>query len=300
VWYDPAVPPTPPGELPTVHHFDDMDIVSARSDWSGEESLVVFKCGPFIGHKAVQQFSYDPGGGHVHPDANHFVLFGAGQWLLRDDGYRSKWTGQHNTLLIDGRGQLGEGRQWFEGAVPLAAKSRPRILKAASSATLDHIVGDATEAYPAALGLECFHRHLLFLKPDVLVVADDIRLKEPKKLELRFHPEQQTARRDGAAFLFESKTAILRVEPLTADSVEIDAAPLAMEGRHGEKDLTMFTLRLTRIADQWRNAVAFCWAKTGQPVEHVESETQGDMTTFRVGHQCVTLNWTKATATSKP
>lgn len=299
VWYDPAVPATPPGKLPTLHHFDDMDIVSARSDWSGEESLVVFKCGPFIGHKAIREFAYDPGGGHVHPDANHFVLFGAGEWLLRDHGYRAKWTGQHNTLLVDGRGQLGEGHQWFQGTGPLAAKSRPRILKAASTATLDHIIGDATEAYPADLGIECFHRHLLFLKPDVLIVADDIRLKQPKKLELRFHPEQQTARRDGAAFVFEGRSAVLRTEPLTADSVQIQAASLAMEGRHGEKDLTTFTLRLTRTTDRWRNVVAFSWADKGQPVKRVQMESHGDVTTFRAGDHIVTLNWTNSTATCK-
>jgi hypothetical protein len=82
-----------------LRHFEDLGIVSARSDWSGDESLLVFKCGPFLGHKAVGEFSFDPGGGHVHPDANHFVLFGAGEWLIRDDGYHAKWTGQHNTLL---------------------------------------------------------------------------------------------------------------------------------------------------------------------------------------------------------
>lgn len=300
VWYDPAVPATPPGELPTLHHFDDLDLVSARSDWSGEESLVVFKCGPFIGHKAVQEFDYDPGGGHVHPDANHFVLFGAGQWLVRDDGYRAKWTGQHNTLLIDGRGQRGEGRQWFEGAVPLAARSRPRILKAASSAALDHIVGDATAAYPADLELERFHRHLLFLKPDVLIVADDIRSKAPKQLELRFHPEQQTGRRDGAAFLFEGTQAVLRLEPLTADSVEIEADLLPMEGRHGEEDLTMFTVRLRRTADHWRNVVAFSWSLPSRPAKQIQIRTHGDLTTLHSGGRTVALDWTSSTATCRP
>ena len=88
--------------------------------------------------------------------------------------------------MVDGRGQLGEGQQWFQGAVPLAVKARPRILRAESTSTLDHIVGDATAAYPADLGLERLQRHLLFLKPeDVLIVADDVQLKEPKELELR-------------------------------------------------------------------------------------------------------------------
>jgi hypothetical protein len=300
IWYDPTVPAVPPDRLPTLHHFDDMGIVSARSDWSGEESLVVLKCGPFLGHKAVEEFSYDPGGGHVHPDANHFVLFGAGQWLMRDDGYRSKWTGQHNTLLVDGRGQLGEGKQWFQGTQPLAVKSRPRIVRAESTATLDHVIGDAAEAYPADLGLERFQRHLLFLKPDVLIVADDIRLKQPQELELRFHPEQQTGRPDGAGFLFEGESAVLRLEPLTAESVRVDAAPLAIEGRHGERDQTMFTVRLARTADHWQNVVALSWAAAGQPVKQVKIERQGTVTTFRSGDRAVSLDWSTSPAKLGP
>ena len=78
------------------------------------------------------------------------MLFGGGEWLVRDDGYQPKWTGQHNTLLVDGRGQLGEGAEWFHGSEPLAAKARPKVLRAVSTAALDHIAGDATEAYPQA------------------------------------------------------------------------------------------------------------------------------------------------------
>jgi hypothetical protein len=144
IWFDPTVKMTPPNDLPTLHHFNDMDIVSARSDWSGAESLVIFKCGPYIGHKAVKEFDYDPGGGHVHPDANHFVVFANGEWLIRDDGYRAKWTGQHNTLLIDGKGQLGEGQMWFNGRELLNYKALPRVIKAESNPEIDHITGDAT------------------------------------------------------------------------------------------------------------------------------------------------------------
>ncbi len=114
IWSDPSVAPRPPGGLPTMRHFEGMGVVSARSGWAGDESLVVFKCDPFIGHKAVQEFTHDPGGGHVHPDANHYLLFGAGEWLVRDDVYRAKETSQHNKLLVDGNGQLGEGRMWFD------------------------------------------------------------------------------------------------------------------------------------------------------------------------------------------
>ena len=297
VWYDPELASIPPTKLPTLHHFDDMDIVSARSDWSGNESLVVLKCGPFIGHEAIEKFSYDPGGGHVHPDSGHFVLFGAGEWLIRDDGYRAKWTGQHNTLLVDGRGQLGEGKQWFQGRQLLAVKARPRILRADSGPALDHIVCDAAQAYPAELGLVRFQRHLLFLKPDTLIVADDIQLKQNRPLELRFHPEQPTARRDGEAFVFTGKSAQLRIEPFTDESTRIEAVALPAEGRHGAKTQTMFAVRLQKTADRWRNLVAFSWGPVGRPVPTVQFEQRGDVMTFRSRGRSLSLDWASGKVT---
>jgi hypothetical protein len=295
VWYDPSVAPRPPDDLPTLHHFEDMGIVSARSGWSGDESLAVFKCGPFIGHKAVQEFAYDPGGGHVHPDANHFVLFGGGEWLVRDDGYRAKWTGQHNTLLVDGKGQLGEGRMWFDGTAALKLKARPRVLRAVSRPGLDHVAGDAVEAYPRERGLKRFTRHLLFLKPDVLVVADDIALEAPRTMELRFHPEPGKAERDGAAFVLRGKKAVLRIEPLTMEGALAAAEDVAAADRHGGKGESLFTVRLTRTAAAWRNAVALSWAQ-----DRVALEARGDVWTFRAGARAAVLDWESGEAVTGP
>jgi hypothetical protein len=293
VWFDPSLRATSPSSLPTLRHFEDMDIVSARSDWSGDESLVVFKCGPCLGHKAVQEFTYDPGGGHVHPDANHFVLFGAGEWLIRDDGYRAKWTGQHNTLLVDGRGQLGEGKQWFEAAQALAAKARPKIVRASSSADLDQMTGEASQAYPAELGLGRHLRHLLFLKPEVLLVCDEVVTDTPRRLELRFHPESRQAAREGNAFVMRGAKSVLRLEPLvTSPEVSVSAEDLAIEGRQGEPNQSMFTVRLSKQAAVWRNAVALSWSKLGQPTKTVRASMEGEVWKFSVDGRVVTLDWT--------
>jgi hypothetical protein len=300
IWYDPTVAPLPPTDLPTLRHFDDMDPVSARSDWSGDESLVVFKCGPYLGHKAVQEFTYDPGGGHVHPDANHFVLFGAGEWLLRDDGYRSKWTGQHNTLLIDGKGQLGEGQQWFNGSPLLKLKARPRVVRADSTPELDHLVGDATEAYPRDLGLKRLVRHLLFLKPNVLIVCDDIELDQARDLELRFHPEQAQAEQDGDAFLVRGKQSVLRIEPLTTDGVTVRAEDLAGEDRHGGKPFSMFTIRLSVKRAAWRNAVALSWGKAGEEAGKVSLRAVADRWTFTAGDHQARVDWSADPTQGQP
>jgi hypothetical protein len=291
VWLDPAVAPRAPAELPTLRHFADMGIVSARSDWSGDESQVVFKCGPFIGHEAVQAFGYDPGGGHVHPDANHFVVFAQGEWLVRDDGYRAKWTGQHNSLLVDGQGQLGEGRMWFDGSQLLRVKARPRILRVESNPQFDYMAGDAKEAYPKALGLRRCVRHLFFLKPDALIVCDDVAVDQSRDLELRFHPENPLTGREGRAFLFQTKRSALRLEPLTPDQAEITAENVAAADRHGDSTQQMFAVRMRHKGQEWRNAVALTWSSAGKEPPKVTLTQKEDAWLFSAGERTAQLDW---------
>jgi hypothetical protein len=296
LWFDPAIAPVPPDDLPTLRHFADMGIVSARTDWSGREALAVFKCGPFLGHKAMAEYTYDPGGGHVHPDANHFVLFAGGEWLLRDDGYRAKWTGQHNTLLVDGRGQLGEGKMWFNGPEPLAAKALPRVLRAESTSAVDRLSGEAASAYPADVGLRRFTRHLLFLKPGVLIVADEVVVDKAADLELRFHPEQTQARQEENALVVNGRTTALWVENLVPQGSTFTAENLPAADRHGTQTDRMFTLRLATHAAQWRSAVALSWAKNGGNPVRVKLEQAGDTWTFIAGDRREILDWKKAAA----
>lgn len=230
LWFDPSVAPQRPAGLPTLRHFADMGIVSARSGWSGNESLVVFKCGPPIGHFATDKLSYNLGIGHNHPDANHFTICGCGEWLLRDDGYAWKDTGQHNTLLIDGKGQAGEGSVWFDAGglnISTAVKVHPRVVAAVSSESLDEIAGDATAMYPPASGLKRFVRRLYFLKPDVLIVLDDIEVDAPRRLELRFHPEYPCEKGKDGSFLARGPKALLRIELFAQDAVEATAGEVA-------------------------------------------------------------------------
>jgi hypothetical protein len=295
IWYDPSVQPVSPEALPTLRHFEDMGIVSTRTGWDGREALVAFKCGPFIGHQAIDDFSYDPGGGHVHPDAGHFIVFAENQWLIRDDGYQDKWTDQHNTLLIDGAGQLGEGRTWFNGTECLLAKARPRIILASSSAELDHIVGDVTAAYPRSTGLERFVRHLLFIKPNVLIVVDDIVVNRIADLELRLHTESSNCKQQDDGYVVTDEGAVLYVNLLTGDDTKIDAANLPARGSHG-RETKLFTLRFTKHAARWRNAIGLSWAPTEEEPEHVSLVRDERIWTFSVAGRKLVFDWEKGRA----
>jgi hypothetical protein len=290
LWFDPGVLPVPPDGLPTLRHFADMGIVSARSGWSGTEALVVFKCGPFLGHQATERFSYDPGGGHVHPDANHFVVFGAGEWLIRDDGYQPKSTSQHNTLLVGGHGQMGEGKQWFDGADLLALKAQPTILHVQSTPSLDHWTGDATAAYAPELGLKRFVRHVLFVKPDTLIVADEVQASRDVELEIRFHPGTEPAPH-GNAFLSRGKQASLLLQPLTSDGVQVslDSVQSAARSSHGSS--RMVVVRLLAHRSSWRNAVALSWAPAGTEPATVSLSREPDRWTFTTDRGKFSLDW---------
>jgi len=291
LWYDPAIQPQPPANLPTLKHFTDLGIVSARSDWTGNESLLVFKCGPFLGHEALKKLTYDAGGGHVHPDANHFLLFGDGEWLIKDDGYADKWTGQHNTLLVDGQGQTGEGT-WFNGGLTMRQKDQATVLKAMSSPEVDVIVGDARPAYPDKLGLKRYVRTLIFLKPDVLIVLDDIECDGAKPLELRFHPEQQQAEQSGNAFVCKGKTAAVRIEPLTTDGVQVSGEIVPGQDRNA-KPMPMYTIRLQTQKNRWRNATAFTWSAADKAPVPVTLQANGDEWFFIANTKSVVFDWSK-------
>ncbi|MFO7946988.1 MAG: DUF4962 domain-containing protein [Armatimonadota bacterium] len=290
VWYDPDVEPTPPDDLPTMHHFDDMEIVSCRTGWSGDETMVFFKCGPYIGHEAIDEFFSDPGGGHVHPDANHLLIFANNDFVLRDDGYRPKWTGHHNTLMIDGSGQLGEGKMWLQGAEQLRAKAHPKILAAESHETFHYIVGDATEAYAEDCGLQQFIRHVIFMKPNVVIVADDITCEGTHDLELRFHPGPEEAQQDGSAYMCTTEDTVMRFEPLTTRGVEVAAKMIAGQARHGG-EIEDFTIQLKKNGSEWRNVTAVTWADAGEEPPQVQVESSGDGYLFTAGDRAVRLDW---------
>jgi len=299
LWYDPSVSPIPPSNLPTLKRFDDMDIASMRSDWSGDEAFIFYKSGPYIGHTAIRTFTYCPSSAHhVHPDTGNFMLFGNGEWLIVDDGYRAKYTGYHNTLLIDGGEQLGGGYPIFNGAQPHGLQARPRIVTTQSGPRLDHCAGDATEAYPPDSGLRKFVRHLLFVKPDILIVVDDIAAAGEHNFELRFHPERQESVRDGAAYVMRGEKAVLRLDPLTVSGITMRDEPLIMLPKESDgKDLLRYTIRLSTRGETWRNAVALTWSDSGSEPGRVKLERTGGTWRFVTERGTVVFDWKTGSAT---
>ena len=115
-------------------------------------------------------------------------------------------------------------------------------------------------------------------------------------------PTKRLAVREGegkagaAAFVVRGQDAVLRIEPLGPEACAASAEDVAAAGREGEKDSSLFTIRLTRSAREWRSAVALSWAAARGTPAKVALEVAGDTWTFRVGSRAAALDWKSGTA----
>ncbi|MFC4779176.1 DNRLRE domain-containing protein [Paenibacillus sp. GCM10023252] len=312
VFYDASVAPVDPvtANKPFFKLFEDLGLVYARNDWSGNESLVTFKSGPYVGKKAMElnpttREAY-ANGGHVHPDQNNFTIYGNGEWLIRDDGYAAKYTSNHNTLLINGLGQLGDRNADSElGNGPLwggsdteqmnIQRSAPTIDKTESTPLLDYFVGDAASQYHQNKGLTKYKRHMLYLKPDVVIVVDDIALTSPQNLELRFFPEQNSFLKLAGKYLTVGQKTKLEYTPLTTTNVTVKTENVKYYDKDN-KALQKLAYRVQTNTDSWKNVSAFAWSDlNGTPKQVSLTGNNGSLYTFEVDNKKITLDVTTMT-----
>jgi hypothetical protein len=123
-------------------------------------------------------------GSHSHADQNAIVVGAFGSPLLVNTGVRpwfgspfcKEWywtTKAHNALEIDGEGQ------------PKTWKAKGEFVAFNPGDRFDHVVGDATAAYGHRVSR--YRRHLVFLKPDVVVMLDEVKAPQPVALKFWLH-----------------------------------------------------------------------------------------------------------------
>lgn len=172
----PALPEAKaPSDLPQSKVFNGIGVASLHNTLldSAADVHFLFKSSPF----GTQS--------HGHNPHNSFQLNAYGEPLLVTCVYRDlhgskfhyEWahsTRAHNAVLVNGEGQIKH-----------TAAPHGRIIHSRLEKNFDYIVGDATEAYGKRL--KRYHRHVLFLKPNVIVIYDDIAAAEPSTFQFMTH-----------------------------------------------------------------------------------------------------------------
>ncbi len=186
LWYDESVTPIPPDNLPIFSFFDNLGIFISRSDWTDDATWVFFKAGPSQGKLAESKDIYT--GSHIHPDAGNFLVWAKGNWLVVDDGnVYKKRTENHNVLLFNEIGQLGEGEKWFnlKPAKEYAATSKFTHLDLQTK--YQYLAAEIGCMYPPEAGVKTWTRSFIWLPPDNLIIHDDIVLSKPGHVEGKVH-----------------------------------------------------------------------------------------------------------------
>jgi len=238
LWYDPSLKPEAPRDAPLTRFFEDWDIAVMRSGWAGDENILAFKCSS-VGGKRISEISSPeyPGSGHSHPDANSFIIFGDGEWLAAAPGStRIKWTENHNTVVVDGLGQMGEGEQWFNGRLQFKEGRRAGFLAAESRPEYDYVVGDAGAVYREETGLKKFLRHMIYLKPEIIVVVDELSAATPAKFEWLLHTPGEIRIMDRGDVLINNNNSFLQIAVLAPGEAKISSASRAVPAEYPDLD----------------------------------------------------------------
>ncbi|MBU0609890.1 MAG: DUF4962 domain-containing protein [Armatimonadetes bacterium] len=294
LWLDETVEPQDPRPgLSLARHYDDVETVFARTSWGPEATALAFVSRPMGGHKYAELCAkYGLSGtGHNHPEQNHFVLFGRGEVLAADPGYTyDKQTRNHNTVLVGGKGQYGDGEMW-----PRPNPGRAHVTGFATEGDLTIAAGDAVSAYPPELGLTRFDRTIVLAGRDLVVVHDRLAAKEPQVFSWLLHHFGQAAQ-SGDAWAITRNQAQLTVRPLLPAKVAGEVSTYRPQFVHPTRNLTpkeadigLLELR-TELTREATFLVPLLVSEAGTVAPAVQNLSDATRAALRVGDTVVAFN----------
>lgn len=234
--HDPNLEPAPLSKIPTKIHFVDNDTVFGRTDWTKNATAFAFRSSPPEGHSAAKLASKIPdwreNTGHAHPDANSFIIFANGKYLTGDTGYLGiKQTDDHNTILVNGRGQASDGV--YEMFKEVSNDKLDKIRIADISLTKDYFYmrGDAASGYYTDLKLKKFNRHFLYVNSgNYFIVWDELETDKPSDFTFMLNADEKI-NLDGKVADLINGDAALRVIRISPDEAKSEVVPQMIQAR---------------------------------------------------------------------
>ncbi len=179
LWYDPTVEPIDFRTSPTANVFPEHGFVTVRDSWDENATALWFKCGPFQGKAASKRFKKSVASPHARADQMSFQIVTRGQRMTSYGNWKCE---QYSYPMFRGVAQYGGDRKsgLNGGEIFKMAKVEPSLKRVTTSEGFDYIAGDAGKIYRDEAGVKSFRRHIVFLKPDDILIIDDIKLSRGK------------------------------------------------------------------------------------------------------------------------
>ncbi|MHC4728713.1 MAG: DUF4962 domain-containing protein, partial [Planctomycetota bacterium] len=174
--YNSPAPSRSSFDLPQARLFRDIGVVAMHKNLADTPNnlMLAFCSSPFG--------SYN----HAHANQNSFNILFGGKRLFSNSGYYISYADDHfngwykhsrghNTVLIDNKGQLvgkPDGYGW--------------ISRYLHGQRITYCLGDASNAY-GDVGLTLFRRHVIFLRPSIVVLYDELEADHPAQWSCLLH-----------------------------------------------------------------------------------------------------------------
>ncbi|MFH0964597.1 MAG: hypothetical protein V2A58_11385 [Planctomycetota bacterium] len=151
----------------------DTGIVTLRSAWLREdEAIVTFLSGTEKG-RVVHALEHRVSAAD-YPAANSVTLSAYGEGLVTYPmGCYRQHTADHNTLTVEGKGQIQEGTVFGCRASP---SQLGKIVGFHSGRAIAFAAGEAAQCYESDVGVKRFTRNVIHIKPHVVLVFDEVDL----------------------------------------------------------------------------------------------------------------------------
>jgi hypothetical protein len=212
--------PQSPASLPQDAVFHGVGWAALHSNLArpADDLMVMFKSSPYGGVS------------HSYCDQNGFAILKGGKVLALPSGgtrypqhgtpFHTEYTQQtraQNAILVNGQGQVRAG-----------SGHGGRIAAFESTKHLGYVCGDATAAYGTLLKVG--RRHVLLVRPDVVVIVDDLEAPEPAEFQWLLHAWEKLELNEAAQTLVSKRAgAAMQVRLFTADPMRFtqsDAWPV--------------------------------------------------------------------------
>ncbi len=210
-FYDPTLESRPPVDIPQARLFPYIGVASMHSNMAqpSENIYLLMRSSPYgaVSHSYADQNSFVIGA------FNEGLAISSGYYQLYGSPHHREWvweTKAHNSILVDGEGQMTR--------TPL---SHGEIISFDDTDDYTYSVGDATPAYGGRL--DRFLRRVLFIRPDVFVICDELVAPEPSTYQWLLHSREEMELDEAAQqVLLSSGNARLLTRFLTPEGLSFE------------------------------------------------------------------------------
>ena len=273
-FYDPTVGEGSLKTLPTYRLFPDMGAATMRDTWDDNSVIMTFKCGPYGGYKLNEYRMANPDAqGHPHainvahddPDANEFALSFGNGFAFHPGVYSvtNKVTRQHNTIIVDDKGQVGEGYGFTQPVDGMDMRQLSYLTgwKAGSYGRVI-IEGEAGNAYRGASGpdikkmggkvpdpvLTKFRRTAIWIPGEYILILDDIAGAGSHKITWLGDSPKAAAGANGHYTATTETGGQVNFQLLSNQDIANSIVPVLLDGRFGNDPVQQFQFTATSPA----------------------------------------------------